>query len=81
MKYSSGIYLTRQVVIINRFCIVYFTSLARPPFSFTSSAMNGLLSNQATTKLRCTLAITTINPHLNQSNSEMRISIESLRQF
>lgn len=46
-----------------------------PPFYFTSST-NSLLSNQATTKLRRSLAITTINPHLDQSKSEIMISIE-----
>lgn len=52
-----------------------------PPFSFTSSTTNALLSNQATTKLRCSLAITTINPHLDQSKGEMMIPIESSRHF
>lgn len=51
-----------------------------PPFSF-SSLLNALLSNQARTKLRCSLAITTINPHLDQSKGEMMIPIESSRHF
>ena len=47
-----------------------------PPFYFTA-----LLSNHATKKLRCSLVITTITTHLDQSKSEMMISIESSRHF
>ena len=50
------------------------------PFCFTSST-NALLSSQATTKLRCSLVITTITLHLDQSKSEMMISIASSRHF
>ena len=57
-----GFIMTRQVVIISWFCIVFFHKSCKSsalPFCSTSST-NAFLSSQATTKLPCSLVITTI---------------------